>query len=84
MKVPRVDADGNELGGVPTVLHDAPLGTYLGWNITAAGFHRGQVCNYIGGYDSVREDAGPSVWRAATRASRWSSATARMTATSPR
>ncbi len=49
MKVPRVDADGNELGGVPTVLRDAPLGTYLGWNITIAGFHAGQVCNYIGG-----------------------------------
>jgi len=58
MLVPRVDADGNELGGVPTVLRDAPLGTYLGWNITAepgspqyAGqpFHAGQVCNYIGG-----------------------------------
>jgi hypothetical protein len=49
MKVPRVDADGNELGGVPTVLRDAPLGTYLGWNLTGAGFHAGQVCNYIGG-----------------------------------
>ena len=50
MKVPRVNADGNELGGVPTVLNDAPLGTYLGWNITAGGFHAGQVCNYTGGY----------------------------------
>ena len=52
MKVPRVNADGNELGGVPVVLHDAPLGTYLGWNITAGGarlFHRGQICNYVGG-----------------------------------
>ena len=49
MLVPRVDADGNELGGVPTVLRDAPLGTYLGWNITASGFHAGQVCNYVGG-----------------------------------
>lgn len=49
MKVPRVDADGNEMGGVPTVLRDAPLGTYLGWNVTASGFHRGQVCNYVGG-----------------------------------
>src|SRR5438477_4934236 len=58
MLVPRVDADGNELGGVPTVLRDAPLATYLGWNITAgpgstqyAGqpFHAGQVCNYVGG-----------------------------------
>jgi len=58
MLVPRVDADGNELGGVPTVLNDAPLGTYLGWNITAGPgelgydgrpFHAGQVCNYVGG-----------------------------------
>ena len=50
MKVPRVDPDGNELGGVPTVLREAPLGTYLGWNIAAGGFYQGQVCNYVGGY----------------------------------
>jgi hypothetical protein len=59
MLVPAVDSDGNELGGVPTVLRDAPLGTYLGWNITAGPsdpaydnrpFHAGQVCNYIGGW----------------------------------
>jgi hypothetical protein len=58
MMVPKVDADGNELGGVPTVLRDAPLGTYLGWNITAGPgspqfdgrpFHADQVCNYVGG-----------------------------------
>jgi hypothetical protein len=49
MKVPRVDPDGNELGGVPPVLRDALLGTYLGWNITATGFHQGQVCDYVGG-----------------------------------
>lgn len=52
MLVPRVDADGNEVGGVPVVLADAPLGTYLGWNITAGGarpFHQGQICNYVGG-----------------------------------
>ena len=35
MPVPKVDADGNEIGGVPVVLRDAPLGTYLGWNIIA-------------------------------------------------
>ena len=34
MLAPKVDADGNEVGGVPVVLLDAPLGTYLGWNIT--------------------------------------------------
>jgi len=58
MKVPRVNDDGNELGGVPTVQVDAPLGTYLGWNITAGPgdptydgrpFHAGQLCNYVGG-----------------------------------
>jgi hypothetical protein len=56
--VPRVDGDGNELGGVPTVQRDAPLATYLGWNITSGPadpfydgrpFHAGQVCNYVGG-----------------------------------
>jgi hypothetical protein len=52
MLAPKVDADGNELGGVPVVLLEAPLGTYLGWNITAGGakpFHQGQICNYVGG-----------------------------------
>jgi len=48
--VPRTDVDGNEIGGVPVVLLQAPLGTYLGWNITATGFHKGQVCNYQGGW----------------------------------
>ncbi|MBI4886982.1 MAG: hypothetical protein HY824_07810 [Acidobacteria bacterium] len=49
MKVPRVDEDGNELGGVPVVLREAPLGTYLGWNVVAQGFHKGKICNYAGG-----------------------------------
>ena len=47
--VPKVDADGNELGGVPVVLLRAPLGTYLGWNIVAAGFHQDKMCGYTGG-----------------------------------
>lgn len=33
--VPAVDADGNERAGVASVLHQAPLGTYLGWNVQA-------------------------------------------------
>lgn len=52
MLAPKVDADGNELGGVPVVLLDAPLGTYLGWNVTAGGdkpFHQNEICNYVGG-----------------------------------
>ncbi|HZN23799.1 MAG TPA: alpha/beta hydrolase domain-containing protein [Burkholderiales bacterium] len=47
--VPKVNADGNEIGGVPLVLLDAPLGTYLGWNITASGFHKDKLCTYAGG-----------------------------------
>jgi hypothetical protein len=48
--VPRVNADGNETSGVPSVLHQAPLGTYLGWNIHASGFFKGQICGFTGGY----------------------------------
>ena len=48
--VPKVNADGNEIAGVASVLHQAPLGTYLGWNITAAGFFKGQMCAFTGGY----------------------------------
>ncbi len=52
MYAPKVNEDGNELGGVPVALLDAPLGTYVGWNITAGGarpFHQGEICNYVGG-----------------------------------
>ncbi len=52
MLVPKVDADGNEIGGVPVVLREAPLGTYMGWNITAGGampFHKDKLCMYAGG-----------------------------------
>jgi hypothetical protein len=49
MLAPKVDADGNELGGVPVVLLGAPRGTYLGWNVTASGFHKNQICYYAGG-----------------------------------
>jgi hypothetical protein len=48
--VPRVNADGNESSGVRSVLHQAPLGTYLGWNLTSSGFFAGQGCGFAGGY----------------------------------
>ena len=48
--VPKVDADGSDLGGVPSVLRQVPLGTYLGWNVTAAGFDKGKICTLNGGY----------------------------------
>ncbi len=50
--MPRVGPDGNETAGVPSVLHQAPLGTYTGWNVTAAGCFKGQPCGggLTGGY----------------------------------
>jgi alpha/beta hydrolase family protein len=47
---PKVDADGNETSGVASVLHQAPLGSYLGWNVTATGFNKGAGCGLVGGY----------------------------------
>lgn len=48
--VPKVNTDGNESSGVPSVQHQAPLGTYLGWNLTSSGFFNGQGCGFAGGY----------------------------------
>jgi hypothetical protein len=48
--VPRVDADGNETIGVASVLHQAPLGTYLGWNVTAQGYLKGRECGLNGAF----------------------------------
>ena len=50
MLVPKTDADGNEVSGVPSVLHQAPLGTYLGWNVTASGYLKGRGCGFAGGF----------------------------------
>ncbi len=50
MLVPKTDADGNEMAGEPSVLHQAPLGTYLGWNVTASGYLKGRACGFSGGY----------------------------------
>ncbi len=48
--VPKTDADGNETSGIRSVLHQVPLGTYLGWNITADGYYKGRLCGFSGGY----------------------------------
>ncbi|HEV7689793.1 MAG TPA: alpha/beta hydrolase domain-containing protein [Hyphomonadaceae bacterium] len=48
--VPRVNADGNETSGIPSVQARVPLGTYLGWNTFAGGYYKGQGCGFQGGY----------------------------------
>ena len=50
MLVPKTDSDGNEMGGIPSALHQAPLGTYLGWNVTASGYFKGRSCGFSGGW----------------------------------
>src|SRR5579863_7957352 len=48
--VTKQDADGNETVGVASTLHQAPLGTYLGWNVTASGYAKGRECGLNGAF----------------------------------
>ena len=48
--VPRVDADGNEVGGVKSLLLRMPLGTYTGWNPIGSGVLAGRERSLAGGY----------------------------------
>jgi hypothetical protein len=50
--VPHVNSDGNDDGGgVPSVLFQAPLGTYVGWNIIPpTSPYAGQQDSLTGGY----------------------------------
>jgi hypothetical protein len=48
--VVKTNSDGNEVAGIPSILHQLPLGTYLGWNVTASGFFKNQICAFTGGY----------------------------------
>lgn len=49
----KVNADGNEnVTGLPSVLGQAPLGTYVGWNLTSTGWYTGQVIPGAGGSGS--------------------------------
>ena len=65
--VPKVDADGSDVGGVPSVLRQAPLGSYLGWNPTAGGFDKGKQCTLSGGYIPFARTKAERVPRRATR-----------------
>ena len=47
---PQVDSDGNDIGGLRSHILQAPLGTYTGWNVRAAGFSQGDACDLTGSY----------------------------------
>ena len=49
--VPHVNSDGNEdVGRVGSVLFQAPLGTYVGWNIIPSGSYAGQQVQLQGSF----------------------------------
>jgi len=58
---PKVNADGNEnITGLPTVLGQAPLGTYTGWNLATTGWYGPNASNGPGSVGQVFAGAGNS------------------------
>lgn len=47
---PKVDADGNDIGGIRSVTLQVPLGSYMGWNHRRAGFREDDVCDLQGSF----------------------------------
>jgi hypothetical protein len=48
--VPQTDSNGNDIDGVHSLTLLAPLGTYTGWNVRAAGFGEGDACDLTGSF----------------------------------
>lgn len=48
--VPRVNEDGNEMTGIPTLHHIVCLGTYTGWNERISGYGIGRGTGFYGGF----------------------------------
>ena len=48
--VPKVDRDGNEIGGIRAVALQVPLATHAGWNLRAKGFIEDELCYLNGMY----------------------------------
>ena len=49
-RVPRVNSDGNETAGVPSVQLLVPLSTYTGWNVITKGYGENGGCGFLGGF----------------------------------
>jgi hypothetical protein len=46
--VPRVDKDGNEIGGIRSINIRVPLGTYTGWALRKEGYGKGDLSSLNG------------------------------------
>jgi hypothetical protein len=81
--VPTVGADGNEnVGGLPTVLGQAPLGSYISWNIIPSGPYAGQAVELNAGYWPFYETTAQASTAGEIRVRRSSSGTVPMPAIS--
>ncbi len=48
--VPKVDADGNEIGGIRLPTIQVPLGTHTGWNLQRKDLAGDELCGLLGSY----------------------------------
>jgi hypothetical protein len=48
--VPRVDADGNDVGGIRLPAVEVPLGTYTGWNLRPRGLAEDELAGLLGSF----------------------------------
>ena len=48
IRVPKVDANGNEIAGIRMPELAVPLATYAGWNLRAPGHAKGESCSTSG------------------------------------
>ncbi len=55
--IPAVDSDGNDIAGVRAPMVQAPLGTYVGWNLRARGKGEGYMHEFTGSYIPLPETA---------------------------
>jgi hypothetical protein len=50
VQLPKVDADGNDLGGLRSPEVSAPVGTHTGWNLRRKGFAEGDFASLSGSF----------------------------------
>ena len=48
--VPKVDTDGNDLGGIRLPAVQVPIGTYTGWNLRPRGLAEGELAGLLGSF----------------------------------
>jgi len=48
--VPKVDADGNDIGGIRLPAVEVPIGTYTGWNLRPRGLAEGDLSGLLGSF----------------------------------